>query len=105
MARFGFSRADLEAVNQKIVDADNAKINHQQKKGDARMATAQREKAFKQLGHADDLLTTVCIQAIGKDSKKLVKLGLKVLTPEYKKRKRNENKELTKKDETEKNER
>lgn len=85
-SKYGLTREALEAGRQKIIDAEDAKRKHQKEMGDAEAATERRDASFVKLSDIVDELETICIHAFKDTPQVLERLGIRVLSPGYKRK-------------------
>jgi hypothetical protein len=86
--RYGITREDLEAAHQKIIDTMDARRRYLDEKGEAEDATDIRNDAFEKLSDVVDELETILYYALEDRPQLMEKLGIPVLSPGYKRKKK-----------------
>lgn len=95
VSKFGFTREHLEEGRNKVVAADEAKRKHWKERGEAQDATLCRDAAFVKLFDLVEELHTVLIYALEDRPQLLEKYGIPVLSPGYKRKKKDEDSDNT----------
>jgi hypothetical protein len=88
--RFGITKEDIEAGHQKLKDADLARQIYTREKGEAQDATLVRDEAFRKLFDVVEELKLICTYALEDRPQLMEKLGIQVLSPGYKRKKKDE---------------
>ncbi len=84
IGRYAITNIDLEEGRTKVILASEAKRKHMDEMSEAQDATQQRNLAFEDLKDAVDELKMVCTYALEDRPQMMEKLGVKVLSPGYK---------------------
>lgn len=90
VSRYAITKEDLENGLQSIIEADSAKISHNEEMGEAQDATDLRDEAFNKLIYVTEELEVICTYALEDRPQLLEKLGITVLSEGYKRNKKDE---------------
>jgi hypothetical protein len=93
VGRYGITKENLEEGKQKIIAAQEAKNRHEKEMGEAQDSTLQRDAAFEKLYYVVEELEVICKYALEDRPQLLEKLGINVLSPNYKRENKKNNRE------------
>lgn len=95
VTKYGITKEKLEQGRQSIITAQEAKTKHEKEMGEAQDATDRRDTAFEILVKIVEELELICKYALKDRPQLLEKLGIKVLSPGYKRKSKNKKEEET----------
>jgi hypothetical protein len=78
LSRYAVTKKDLEEAQALVEEVEKAAADQEKKKGLAKQATSERNKALKELEQWVSQLVKICRLALGKNSQHLEKLGIVV---------------------------